>query len=156
MINEAQKRSLKELSKKKTPLYPFDIIETKINLLRMDIRILNNHPDEFPKEFIERLKELTTNVGDHLIFYIFQEIQDFYRQSFRRFGNTIPFPESAGALKNLRHKNIAHMNAEESSEIANLCIKLEEEYGSEKIYSDWLKFKEELYEALKEGRIKLK
>lgn len=151
MATEKQKESLRELAiQKKTIFYPFDIIEAKINLLKIDVAVVNNHPEEFPSELKKQIDKYNVRVGDHLLFYIIQEIQDFYRQAFKRLENPPAFPESAEIIRELRDKNISHLKAKDISEIATLCLELEERHGYEKIYFDWVDFRNKLYKLIKE------
>ena len=81
MMDETQADYLKELAQTKTPLFPFDVIETKIWILRLYKEVLDKHPEDFPRAFRERLQEKHVPMGETLSFYIIQEIQDFYRQA---------------------------------------------------------------------------
>lgn len=149
------REELREATKKNTPLYPFDVIESKINLLVKDIDVLNNHAEDFNPDFIKRITELGAKVGDHLAFYIVQEIQDFYRQAYVRFEDTLTFPKSAEVVQELRHKVVAHIKQPTTAEIAELCITIQEKYGMETIYNEWIIFKQDIYEMIKNGKLKL-
>jgi len=155
-MDKKQAEYLKELSKVNTPLFPFDVIESKINLLLMDRDILNKHPEDFPKEFRERLQENGVEMAENLSFYAVQEIQDFYRKAYLLFKDKISFPETAEIVRDFRGKIIAHIKTESSSEIAEECIKIEEKYGFDKIYAEWNDFKNKLYADIKSGKLKLK
>lgn len=160
-MDDSQKDSLRKSVRQKTPYYPFDSIESKINFLQADISAINKHSEEFNPNLIRKIEELGAKIGDHLIFYLIQEIQDFYRQAYKKFGKNISFPESAEIIRPLRDRAVAHMNAEDTSEIAELCIKLEERYGipgkpaSEFILEEWRNFKEQLYAKIKSGELSL-
>lgn len=155
-MDEKQAEYLNKLSKMSTPLFPFDVIESKIKLLQIDRDILNKHPEDFPKEFREELQENGVKMAENLSFYIIQEIQDFYRQAYILFRDKVNFPETAEVVKNFRGKVIAHIRTESSSEIANECILIENKYGFNKIYIEWQNFKEEIYKKISSGELTLK
>ena len=142
-MNEAQKKFLEERGKD-TPLFPFDVTETKINFLLMDVECIDKHPEDFPKEMIEELKRLETPFSEHLIFYVIQEIKDFYRLAHLKFKDKITLPETADFLKTLRDDFIAHIKVETSDDIKNRCLEAEERYGFDKIYSDWKIFNDRI------------
>ncbi|MFH1238194.1 MAG: hypothetical protein V1491_02035 [archaeon] len=156
MATKEQEETLKKLSKEKTPLFPLDIIESKINLLMMDIKVLNKNTADFSKEFIDEIKRLNTNVGSHLLFYVLQDIQDFYRQASVRFGEKIPFPKDVEIVRDLRDTATAHMKAKSPSEITDLCMKIEDVGGFERMHSQWVEYKNKLYREIREGRLELK
>jgi hypothetical protein len=124
----------------------------KINLFYLGRRTIDT---DFSKEFIDELKRLNANVGDHLLFYILQDIQDFYRQVFRRFKKAVPFPKDVKIVEDLRHQTTAHINAKNPAEIANLCIDLENIGGFREMYVQWVEFKNNLYRAIRKGELKL-
>ena len=148
-VDKKQKEYLEELSNTNTPLFPFDVIESKIVILGLYKEVLNKHPEEFPEEFRKRLEEKNVLMGDTLNFYILQEIQDFYRQAYLKFKDKLEFPESAGEVKNFRGKIVAHIKTKTSGDIAKSCLEFEKKYGFSKIYLEWLDFKNNLYEELK-------
>ena len=154
-MDEKQAEYLRKLSEINTPLFPFDVIESKIKILLMDRDILNKHPEDFPKEFREKLQKEGVEMGENLSFYTVQEIQDFYRQAYNLFKDKVLFPETAKIIQNFRGKVIAHIKTESSGEIAEECIRIEEEYGFDKIYAEWQGFKDNLYADIKSGKLKL-
>ena len=79
----------------------------------------------------------------------------FYRQAYKRFGDKAGFPESADSVKELRDNIVGHLNCNNLQEILELCKRTGLKYSSDKIYSDWRDFKEQLYAKIKEGTLKL-
>jgi len=154
-MNEKQAEYLRKLSKTSTPFFPFDVIESKIMILLMERQILNNHPEDFPKDFREKLQKEGVEMGENLSFYAVQEIQDFYRQAYVLFKDKVNFPETAEIIKEFRGKVIAHIKTDSSSEIAEECIKIEEKYGFDKIYNEWQDFKNRLYADINSGKLNL-
>ena len=154
-MNKKQKEYLIEISKTNTPLFPFDVIESKIGLLLMDRQILNKHPEDFPKEFRERLQKQDVEMAENLSFYIVQEIQDFYRQAYVLFKNKLNFPKTAEVIREFRGKVIAHIKTKSSLEIAEKCMELEERHGFDNIYFEWQAFKDEIYKKIKSGELQL-
>jgi len=147
-MDKKQADYLRELTKTNTPLFPFDSITSKIWFLMRSIDVVSRHPEEFP-EITERLKLNSVPIGSFLTFYVVQEIQDFYRQAHLLFGDKVSMPETAAIVREIRGEIVAHIKTETSSQIAEKCIALEQKYGFGRIYADWEKFKEELFERIK-------
>lgn len=139
-----------EMLPKNTLLFPFDFIETSIEVLLIDIRVLNKNFRDFPKAMVDQIKGIG-EVGDHLVLYLILEIQDFYRQAYRRFGDKAGFPESADSVKELRDSIVGHLNCDSLQELLELCERIGSKYSSNKIYMDWREFKEQLYSKIKGG-----
>lgn len=153
VLDEKQAEYLRGLTKANTPNFPFDVIETKIVMLRRDMQILDKHPEDFIEELRKYLEERHIPLGDHLTFYVIQEIQDFYRLAREKFGDKITFPETFKDVQKFRGAVVAHIKVDSGSEIAEMCIELEKKGGFDKIYSDWQNFKTELYEKIKKKEL---
>ena len=133
-----------------TPLFPFDIIDSKIALLKKTMKLADDNPSKIvPKERIIELRRKKVKAGSFLTFYIIQEIVDFYRQAYLKFKDTIQYPESGKRLRKFRGKTIAHINHNKASDIGDECFRMELDYGYENLLIEYEDFKKIIYHKLK-------
>ena len=58
-LTKEKKEYIEGLKKaKQTKYYPFDVISRKISVLLETAKVAEKHPDEFPEEWQEKLKEI--------------------------------------------------------------------------------------------------
>ncbi len=149
---------LKNLSDaEKTPTtseFPFNLISKKISFLNMFCKIVDNHPEELEGSYRIQSKERKFKPSASLVDYFILNIFMFYECAKRKFKfKDSDLPPTYKKVKRFRHKVMAHFDKKIKTN-----AQLVKEYiiinnpnfkGFDKIYKDYLKFREEIFKRIK-------
>lgn len=130
-----------------TKEFTFDIISKKISLLKMFCEVINNHPEELEEYYRNALNKWGFEPCENLKDYIILEIATFYETASIKF-NGIILPPSHKVIIRFRHNIIAHMQRGTNAEIVKE-YKIINEVGFHKIYEEYIKFRDELFQKIK-------
>jgi hypothetical protein len=149
-------KSLKDAEETPTTKeFPFDVISKKISLFDMCCKILDKHPDELEKSYKKEQQKRKFNPSIMLFDYFIVDIAMFYDCAKKRFNlDNNSMPETYGKVMRFRNNVMAHFGDK-----INTNVELVKEYilindvdmkGFERIWSDYISFRDKIFERLKE------
>lgn len=146
---------LKELeNQEKYPWSIYEYLSRKISILFQYIIIVNSHVEELENSLKKRVKQFDIMPAHLLLEYIIHEIQSFYRLAWKnkeKIGITKnDFPDyQKDKVKEFRDKLTGHLEDISNKEIIQL-YKMINDVGFNRIFGDYLKFRDTVIKNLKD------
>lgn len=141
----------------KKEYFPLSLISQKISLLMMFREVINKSPG-FLEESYRKCIELN-ELDDYatlLLDYILLEIRSFYSNAHYIFGKKTPTPKYYGEVKEFRDTIVSHLydyrnekTFTDNKEIVD-CYRKIYRIGFDKIYADWIKFRNKIDKMMNE------
>jgi len=138
--------SLKNLED--SSLSPFEWISKKINVLLMYAKIINKHPNDLEGSYKKIIFDKGIKPSEGLMEYIILEIAKFYELSYYTYKKEIEYPESSEVVRDFRNKVIVHISNKTHKKYIGFYQKFGET-GMDKIFADYLIFKDLIFKKLK-------
>jgi len=150
MEEKAKKEYFKYLKNREyDKLFPFECISKRISFLVMFSEIINNHPEELEESYKEIIIKRGLKPSEPLMDFIILDIRNFYHLAHRKFKDTIDYPSSTNIVRKLRDNCVAHMLEETPTNLIKVYEEFDTIGGFKKVYSDFIAFREFIFNKIK-------
>lgn len=142
LLEEKKKEYLRYLKNREyDEWFPFECIERRLFLMRQFAQIIDNHPEELHSSYQSVIKKWGIKPSEAIADFLLLDIRNFYWVAYKRFGDTIKYPESFEYVRKLRDCTIAHFDKDTPKEVVEAYEKIQK-IGFDKIWKDFTLFKE--------------
>ncbi|MBN1377385.1 hypothetical protein JW949_03605 [Candidatus Woesearchaeota archaeon] len=153
MDEEKKKKYLQDLRNREyDEWFPFECIIRRLFFLKQFAKIIDNHPEELDPSYKSVIKERGIRPSEPLMDFFILDIRNFYWIAYKKFEDTIEYPDSWKYIKELRDNTIAHFTKDAPKEVVMAYEKIQE-IGFNKIWNDFCKFRESVKSKIKSKKL---